>query len=112
MGVNPLRAYAVMAEGSFGSFYRFSEVIVRAVPLMLTGLAVALAATMLLWNIGCEGQLVWGGICAAAVGLFAAPHLPAVLVIPAMTAAGAAGGALWALIPAVLKTYSDTGTKR
>lgn len=105
LGLNPLKAYAVMAQGCFGSFYRFSEVIVRSVPLMLTGLAVALAATMLLWNIGCEGQLVLGGICSAAVGLFAAPHLPAVWVIPAMTAAGAVGGALWALIPAVLKAF-------
>jgi ABC-type uncharacterized transport system permease subunit len=76
LGVNPLTAYGVMLKGAFGSFFHFSEVVVRAIPLMLTGLAVALAATMLLWNIGCEGQLVWGGICAAGAGLFLAPHLP------------------------------------
>lgn len=105
LGVNPLKAYAVMAEGAMGSFYHLSEVVVRAVPLMLTGLAVALAATMLLWNIGCEGQLVWGGVCAAGVGLFVAPQLPGVLVIPAMIAAGIVGGAIWALIPALLKAY-------
>ena len=105
LGANPLTAYGVMLKGAFGSFFHFSEVIVRAIPLMLTGLAVALAATMLLWNIGCEGQLVWGGIAAAAVGLFAAPHLPEALVLPAVILAGAAGGALWALIPALLKAY-------
>ena len=103
LGHNPLAAYSAMARGAVGSFYHFSEVLVRAIPLMLTGLAVALAATMLLWNIGCEGQLVWGGIAAAGVGLFVAPHLPAALVLPAVILAGAAGGALWALIPAVLK---------
>ena len=105
LGANPLTAYGVMFKGAFGSFFHFSEVIVRAIPLMLTGLAVAVAATMLLWNIGCEGQLVWGGICAAGTGLFLAPHLPPLLVIPATIAAGAVGGALWALIPGVLKAY-------
>ena len=105
LGVNPLTAYGVMLKGALGSFFNISEVIVRAIPLMLTGLAVALAATMLLWNIGCEGQLVWGGIAAAGVGLFVAPHLPPFLVIPAMIAAGAAGGALWGLIPGLLKAY-------
>jgi simple sugar transport system permease protein len=94
-----------MLKGAFGSFFLFSEVVVRAIPLMLTGLAVALAATMLLWNIGCEGQLVWGGICAAGTGLFLAPHLPPALVIPATIMAGAGGGALWGLIPGVLKAY-------
>ena len=105
LGVNPITAYGLMLKGAFGSFFHFSEVVVRAIPLMLTGLAVALAATMLLWNIGCEGQLVWGGICAAGTGLFLAPHLPPFLVIPATIAAGAAGGALWALIPGVLKAF-------
>ena len=105
LGVNPLTAYNTMLNGAFGSFFLFSEVVVRAIPLMLTGLAVALAATMLLWNIGCEGQLVWGGICAAGTGLYLAPHLPPLLVLPAVIIAGAAGGALWGLIPGVLKAY-------
>lgn len=103
LGVDPLSAYGAMIDGAVGSWFHFSEVLVRAVPLMLTGLAVAIAATMLLWNIGCEGQLVWGGIFAAGVGLFMAPGLPTHLVLPCMIVAGAAGGALWALIPAVLR---------
>ncbi|MCG6893741.1 MAG: ABC transporter permease [Desulfobacteraceae bacterium] len=105
LGVSPLAAYGTMARGAFGSFYHFSEVVVRAIPLMLTGLAVAVAATMLLWNIGCEGQLVWGGIFAAGTGLYLIPHLPPFLAIPAVIAAGAAGGLLWGLIPGLLRAY-------
>jgi ABC-type uncharacterized transport system permease subunit len=105
LGVNPLTAYGTMLKGAAGSFYNGSEVIVRAIPLMLTGLAVALAATMLLWNIGCEGQLVWGGIFAAGTGLYLVPHLPPFLAIPAVVLAGAVGGALWGLIPGLLKAY-------
>jgi simple sugar transport system permease protein len=105
LGVSPLSAYGTMWKGVFGSWFHFSEAVVRAIPLMLTGLAVALAATVLLWNIGCEGQLVWGGVCAAGTGLYLAPHMPPFLVMPAMIAAGAAGGAFWGLIPGVLKAY-------
>ncbi len=103
LGTDPLEAYRVMAVGAFGSWFDFSEVLVKAIPLMLTGLSVAVAARMLLWNIGAEGQLVFGGIFAAGTALFWAPHMPPALVIPALVAAGFAGGALWALLPAVLK---------
>lgn len=103
MSVNPFHAYAAMAQGAFGSGYLASEVLVKAAPMTLTGLAVALAVTMLAWNIGCEGQLVMGAVFAAWIGLFAAPHLPAWSVLPAAALAGALGGALWALGPALLK---------
>ena len=65
----------------------------RTLILLAVAVVAALAATMLLWNIGCEGQLVGGGILAAGAGLFLAPHLPPWTVIPVMIAAGAAGGA-------------------
>ena len=102
-GANPLNAYLVMFKGGFGNWFLFSEVLVKAIPLIFTGLAVALAARMLLWNIGCEGQLVFGGIFAAGTALFLGKHLPGPLVIPALIGAGFLGGALWALIPALLK---------
>lgn len=103
LGTDPLKAYRVMAVGAFGSWFDFSEVLVKAIPLMLTGLSVAVAARMQLWNIGAEGQLVFGGILAAGVALFWAGRLPPALVLPALVAAGFAGGALWALVPAILK---------
>ncbi|WP_051693770.1 ABC transporter permease [Desulfohalovibrio reitneri] len=102
-GVNPLTAYGVMASGALGSGYAITEILVKATPLLLTGLAVALAARMLLWNIGCEGQLVMGGVFAAGFALFAAPGLPGWLMVPAVLLAGALGGGLWAGVPGWLR---------
>jgi simple sugar transport system permease protein len=102
-GADPLAAYAVMLEGAFGSLYSLSEVLVKAVPLMLCGLAVAVAARIQVWNIGAEGQLALGGIGAAAVALFLGRHLPPPLMLPAMIAAGFLAGGLWAAIPGLLK---------
>lgn len=104
-GANPFTAYFIMFKGAFGSLHGLSEVVVKATPLTLTGLAVALAATMLLWNIGCEGQFVFGGIGAGWAALYLVPHLPEFLALPAVTASGMLAGMLWALIPAVLKAY-------
>lgn len=103
VGANPLTAYTVMLQGAFGNWFNLSEVLVKAIPLMLTGLAVAVAARMQLWNIGCEGQLVFGGIFAAGIALYGVDALPRLAVIPALVVAGFVGGALWALIPALLK---------
>lgn len=49
-GVNPLQAYAVMVKGSLGSGYALSETLVKAIPLMLTGLGVSISFRMLFWN--------------------------------------------------------------
>lgn len=103
VGANPFRAYGEMFLGAFGSADNFAEVLVRATPLVLCGLSVGLAGSMLVWNVGAEGQLVMGGVAGAWVALFAAPGIPAFTVIPAMVAAGFLGGALWALIPGFLR---------
>lgn len=105
-GKNPFEAYWLMARGAFGSWYSITEVLVKAAPFTYTGLAVALAATMQLWNIGCEGQLVMGGVFATGAALFLVPESPALVALPTVAMAGALGGALWGLIPAVLKVTS------
>ena len=102
-GVNPLQAYAVMVKGSLGSIYALSETLVKAIPLMLTGLGVSISFRMLFWNIGAEGQLAMGGIAATFVALFLEPYIPSFLVLPAMMLAAVLAGALWGLIPAALK---------
>jgi simple sugar transport system permease protein len=107
-GANPWETYQAMFLGAFGSTYAISETLVKAIPLMLTGLAVSVAFRMLFWNIGAEGQLVMGGFGASGVALFLPqiyPDIPAWLLLPLMALAGALAGAIWALIPALLKAY-------
>jgi simple sugar transport system permease protein len=75
---------------------------------MLTGLGVSIAFRMLFWNIGAEGQLVMGGFAAGAVALWAPtllPFIPPWAYLPLMIVAGMLGGALWGLVPALLKAY-------
>lgn len=100
----PVRpALAALWEGSFGSWYVFgSATLVRATPLILTGLAVTLAFRAGIWNIGAEGQLLVGAACVAA----AAVHVPALhplLALPLLTAIGGLAGATWAGIAALLR---------
>ena len=102
-GANPFAAYAAMADGVFGSLDDLAEVVVKAIPLVLCGLAVAVAAKIRLWNVGGEGQLVLGGIGASAVALFLAPRLPASAVLPLMLVTAFLTGGLWALFAGLLK---------
>lgn len=106
-GVEVGAAWRAMAEGALGSGYSMSEILVKAVPLILTGLAVALCCRLNLWNVGAEGQFVFGALAAGHVGLFLAPpgaaSWPPHLGLCLALAAGALGGAAWALGPALLK---------
>jgi simple sugar transport system permease protein len=96
-------AWRAMLQGALGSGYSVSEILVKAAPLTLTGLAVALCCRLNLWNIGAEGQFVCGALASCWVALFMAPGLPPRLLLPVALAAGAAGGAAWAFAPALLK---------
>lgn len=107
MGVNAIQAYITIFQGAFGSTYVFTEVLVKATPLMLAGLGLALAFRANYWNIGAEGQLVMGGFAATGIALFWAQRLPAVLIIPIMIVAAFVGGGLWGLIAAALKVWSN-----
>lgn len=104
LGASPVEAYQVMFAGAFGSWARFSEVLVKASAIMLTGLAVILAARMNLWNIGGEGQLVMGAVSASWLALSLGGALPAAVMIPLLFLGGAAGGAAWAAGPAWLRS--------
>ncbi len=101
-GASPFEAYGLMLKGSVGSLFALSETLTRAAPLILTGLAAAVAFRARLWNIGAEGQLYAGAIGAVLVGS-GLVHLPPPLMIAAVMLAGFAAGALLMLVPALLK---------
>ncbi len=102
MDINPLSAYSYMLKGAFGSLNSIGETIVKATPLIFTGLSFAVAHQCGLVNIGAEGQLYIGALFSTMVGL-AFPGLPMFIHMPLAVLAGVAGGALWALVAAVLK---------
>ena len=106
-GAPVARAYALLLDGGFGSRFAWSETLTRATPLILTGLAAAVAFRARLFNIGAEGQLYAGALAAVAVGGLngnVGPALPAWLLFPLMMGAAAAAGALLLLGPALLKS--------
>lgn len=104
-GGDPIRSYAHIFVAAFGSVGVLSDTLVKAIPLILTGLACAVAFRMRLWNIGAEGQFLMGAWGASAVLLF--PLLPSgtpgLVLIPAMLIAGALAGAAWAFVPGILR---------
>ena len=101
-GHGSLDALSALWNGSLGSRYAiFSATLVRATPLILTGLAVTLAFTAGVMNIGAEGQLLAGATAATVVSL--ATNQVGWLAIPLSLVAGAVAGGAWAYIPALLR---------
>ena len=103
IGKDPIQSYKVIFSSTLGSAYGFSEVLVAMTPVLLTGLAVALPSKVMLINVGAEGQL-YIGAAFATFGALSFQSLPAWLLIPLMMLLGLLGGALWAFIPAYLKS--------
>jgi simple sugar transport system permease protein len=99
-GANVFEAYGVMFRAALGGTYALTETLVRAAPMIFTGLAVAVAFRVKFWNIGAEGQLLAGAVAGCAAG---AVPMPGVLGMLAMALAGAAAGAAVALVPALLR---------
>ncbi|MCP3944761.1 MAG: ABC transporter permease [Desulfobacteraceae bacterium] len=102
-GVNPLYAISQIFYGSFGSIYGLKETLTKAIPLILIGTGLTLAFRAKFWNIGAEGQLLMGAIFSTWTGLTFGNSLPPYLIVPLMFLAGFIGGALWGIIPAILK---------
>ena len=104
-GANPFNAYSALIEGSFGSMKAFGRTLAKATPLIFSGLAVAFAFKAGLFNIGAQGQLLFGALVSATVG-FMVKGLPPILHASLALFAGAAAGALFAAIPGALKAYT------
>lgn len=97
-----MQAYWAMINGSVGSVKAVSETLTAATPLILTGLAVAIAFRAGLFNIGGEGQMLIGGMTALVVG-FSFTGLPMVIHLPLALIAGFIGGAAWGFVPGFLR---------
>jgi ABC-type uncharacterized transport system permease subunit len=98
-----LEAYWRIVTGAFGTRLAATETFTRATPLILTGLAAAVAFRARLWNIGAEGQFYVGAITVAALGSSTLAALPGPLLIPTLFAAGAMAGMLLMLLPLWLR---------
>src|SRR6476620_4518134 len=104
VGYDPRLALGALWRGSLGTEYALlSATLVRATPLMLTGLAVTLAFTAGIMNIGAEGQLLAGATAAVAVWLATGPSTSRLVTLPLELLVGGFAGALWAFIPAWLR---------
>ena len=101
-GADPAEALSVFIEGVFGNKNSFCEIFVKATPLILTGLACAVAFRTGFFNIGAEGQFYIGAVAASAVALRAEFLPPVIRMIYAFLAGFIAGGA-WSLIAAIFK---------
>ena len=94
-------AYAALLAGSVGNWTAITETTAQAAPLICAGLGVGLAFRAGLFNIGAQGQAIWGAILAAYVGFTL--HLPPVLHLLVAILAGVIGGAIWGGIVGLLK---------
>ncbi len=102
-GANPFAAFAALLKGAFGSWRTATETLVKATPLIFTGLAAAVAFRARLWNIGAEGQVFAGAIVAYWCQHGLAGQPPAVQ-LPVVIAGAMIGGALYAGLAGLLKT--------
>jgi ABC-type uncharacterized transport system permease subunit len=102
-GYDAMAALGALWQGAFGSWYAItSATLVRAVPLIIIGLGVALAFRAGAFNIGADGQFYAGAIAATWVGLHVAAR-PAPVAIAAVWVAAALAGMAWVAVPVLLK---------
>jgi len=106
-GHSAVDTFRKVFEQSLSGADHLSATFVSATPLILTGLAAAVAFRARVWNIGGEGQMYIGAITGAAAGI-ALGGFTGWIAVPAMIVAGCIGGAAWAAIPAVLRAYCRT----
>lgn len=108
-GYDPGLALGALVRGAVGSPEQFFSItLVRSVPLILTGLAVAIAFKAGVWNIGAEGQLYAGAMAGVWIGL-AAGGLSSWVVVPLVLVVASVAGAVWALVPTLMKLRLGVG---
>lgn len=107
LGQSPVRAFHAFFIEPINDLYGLGELLIKASPLALIALGLAVGFRANIWNIGAEGQLIMGAIASGGVALWFYESDSA-LVLPLMLVAGALGGMVWAGIPALLRTRFNT----
>ena len=107
MGFNPLTALKTFFISPISNAYGVSELLVKATPLALIAVGLSFCFKNNIYNIGAEGQLTMGAIFGGGIGIYFY-DVDSFLLLPGMIIVGALGGALWAMIPALLKTKFNT----
>ncbi len=103
LGKDPVQGFRIFFLNPVRDLYGVSELLLKATPLMLCAIGLAIGFRAHVWNIGAEGQFMLGAVAATGVALHFDGSESA-LLLPAMVVAGAFGGACWAAIPALLRT--------
>ena len=101
-GKPPLIGLSLLFKGAFGSPWALEDCLVKAIPIFLCSLGVAITFRLQIWNIGAEGQYALGAVGATAFAL-AAPGLPGIVMLPGMFLSAVVAGGLWGFLPAILK---------
>jgi len=107
LGKDPIEGFKIFFINPVRDSYGVSELFLKATPLMLVAIGLAVGFRANVWNIGAEGQYIMGGAAASAVALYFYESDSA-FVLVAMVIAGGIGGMLWASVPAFLKTRFNT----
>lgn len=107
-GLNPIEVYTSIVRGAFGSSRKTWVTLQNTAILLIISLALTPAFKMRFWNVGGEGQVLMGGLAAAACMICLAEKLPNFAVILLMIVTSLAAGAVWGLIPAFFKAKWNT----
>jgi ABC-type uncharacterized transport system permease subunit len=108
LGRDPLLGLSLFFVEPFKNVRALGELALKATPLLLIGLGLAVSFRANIWNIGAEGQFILGAICAGRVALSATEETPAVSIVVALLVAGAVGGMAWAAITAFARDRFGT----
>jgi simple sugar transport system permease protein len=106
MGRDPFALLTVLFTGAIGDGYRFADALGRSCPLILCGLAVAIAFKCQVWNIGVEGQYLLGAIVATIIGV-GLPGVSSWLLIPLIVVGAMLAGMLYGLVPIWLENHRN-----